>query len=204
MKSRFRTILPCVAVLSLAITAPSMASANDSALVIFGAAIRISQAQAMKAGADYYAAIGMGQQAQQYERLANDFSSGSLGGEGGVKTFVQANLALSSDISELQAAGALPTAQERALAGKAEEEFAVAKTAMVAAVASGIYAAVDSEGSVLQKIILTATLASIALRVNQSLDTVSQVSRAYRNFELGAANGFQDVSKELSPQFTDL
>ena len=201
----------CLAGFALFMTAaPQTALASNgnntqaAAFVIFYGTLKISQYQALHAASDYYEAIGMSQQAQQYLRLADDFQKGTLGGEDGIKTFTQANVNLANDIYELQAAGALPNAQQLQLAKRAEGEFSTAKLAMAAAIVSGIVAATQGNGNLFEKILITATLTTQAAHVNGALDNVSKAAEAYRTFELGGANGFQVVSKEALPAFAQL
>ena len=183
--------------------APAKAQ-EGAALAIFFGALSLTQSQGLSAAANYYDAIGMGREAQQYNRLAGDFKSGSLGGQGGVDTFIQANARLANDIYELQAAGAYPTARQRELAKRADEQLMVAKLAMVAAAASGVFAAVNSSGGTFEKIILGISLAAIGYKVGESIGNVIKASDAYRDFELGSASGFQVASKEIKPNFADL
>ena len=189
----------CLAGFALFMTAaPQTALASNgnntqaAAFAIFYGTLKISQYQ------------GMSQQAQQYLRLADDFQKGTLGGEDGIKTFTQANVNLANDIYELQAAGALPNAQQLQLAKRAEGEFSTAKLAMAAAIVSGIVAATQGNGNLFEKILITATLTTQAAHVNGALDNVSKAAEAYRTFELGGANGFQVVSKEALPAFAQL
>ena len=181
---------------ALAYAAPAKAGGQEAALIIFYGALKVSQSQAIKAAANYYDAVGFGAQAQKYNRLADDFSSGTLGGADGVKTFTQASAALQSDIYELQAYGAVPNARQRDLAEKADSQFAVAKVAMLAAVVSGTLAALNCDCNALEKIMIGIVLAAQASTVTQSLTQVMEASKAYKTLELGGSNGFQEVSKE--------
>jgi hypothetical protein len=181
---------------ALAYAAPARAGGQEAALVIFYGALKVSQSQAIKAAANYYDAVGFGAQAQKYNRLADDFSSGTLGGADGVKTFTQASAALQSDIYELQAYGAVPNARQRELAEKADGQFAVAKVAMLAAVVSGTFAALNCDCNALEKIMIGIVLAAQASTVTGSLTQVMEASKAYKTLELGGSNGFQEVSKE--------
>jgi hypothetical protein len=181
---------------ALAYAAPAKAGGQETALIVFYGALKISQSQAIKAAANYYDAVGFGAQAQRYNRLADDFSSGTLGGADGVKTFTQASAALQSDIYELQAYGAVPNARQRELAEKADGQFAVAKVAMLAAVVSGTFAALNCDCNALEKIMIGIVLATQASTVTGSLTQVMEASKAYRTLELGGSNGFQEVSKE--------
>ncbi len=181
---------------ALACAVPARAGGQETALIIFYGALTVSQSQAIKAAANYYEAVGFGAQAQKYNRLANDFSSGTLGGADGVKTFTQASAALQSDIYELQAYGAVPSARQKELAEKADAQFAVAKVGMLAAIVSGTAAALNCDCSTLEKIVIGVVLAAQASTVTESLVQVMEASKAYKTLELGGANGFQDVSKE--------
>ncbi len=181
---------------ALAYAAPAKAGGQEAALIVFYGALKISQSQAIKAAANYYDAIGFGAQAQKYNRLADDFSSGTLGGADGVKTFTQASAALQSDIYELQAYGAVPNARQRELAEKADGQFAVAKVAMMAAAVSGTLAALNCDCNTLEKIVIGVMLAAQASTVTDSLTQVMEASKAYKTLELGGSNGFQEVSKE--------
>jgi len=201
-------VILLVAAPLIALSVPKVARAADNgqavAIVIFYGALAISQSQAMQAASHYYDAIGMDQQAQQYLRLANDFKSGTLGGEDGVKTFAQANANLASDILELQAIGAFPNARQLELAKKADSEFTAAKIAMTAAIVSGTATVLQGKQSLFEKIALGIVMGAQGYKVNQSLEEVSKASQAYRNLELGAANGFQIISKEALPAFAQL
>ncbi|OXE37473.1 MAG: hypothetical protein CGW95_01320 [Phenylobacterium zucineum] len=181
---------------ALAYAAPARAGGQETALIIFYGALKVSQSQAIMAAANYYDAVGFGAQAQKYNRLANDFSSGTLGGADSVKTFTQASAALQNDIYELQAYGAVPNAHQKELAEKADGQFAVAKVAMLAAVASGTAAALNCDCNTLEKIVIGVALAIQANTVVESLNRVMEAARAYRTLELGDSNGFQEVSKE--------
>jgi len=180
------------------------AKADGEALVIFYASLKIAQSQAMKAAANYYQAIDMGQQAQQYNSLASAIESGSLGGENGVKTFIQASANLENDIYEMQAMGVYPDARQRELAKKANKQFAMAKIALVAAIASGTYTALNSGGNMFEKILLGAIIATEAGKISSSLKSVSRAAKAYRNLQIGGSNGFRVASKEVQPQFAEL
>lgn len=172
------------------------ADGQQAAILIFYGSLAVAQSQALKASANYYQAIGMGQRGQEMLRLASDLESGSLGGGDGVKTFSQVSSRLESDILELQAIGAMPTAKQKELAGKARQQFTLARVAMIAAIASGTKAALDSEGNTLQKLVLGVAFAAQAALVLKSLDRVSSAAKAYETFDLGASNGFQPVSKQ--------
>lgn len=181
---------------ALAYAAPARAGGQETALIVFYGALKVSQSQAIKAAANYYDAVGFGAQAQKYNRLADDFSRGTLGGADGVKTFTQASAALQSDIYELQAYGAVPNARQRELAEKADGQFAVAKVAMLAAVVSGTVAALNCDCNTLEKIVIGVVLAAQASTVTESLTQVMEAAKAYRTLELGNSNGFQEVSKQ--------
>ena len=180
------------------------ARADETALIVFYGSLQIAQSQALKASSNYYKAIGMGARGQDMLRLAADFEHGSLGGADGVKTFAQVSDRMESDILELQAVGALPTAQQKALADQARQQMAVAKTSMVVAIAAGTKAALDVEGDTLKKILLGVLLAAEAAKVLESINQVSAAAKAYQTFELGGSNGFQVVSKECQPAFAAL
>ena len=202
-KLKFAVTVVFVAIPLCFSMAPAKAQ-EGAALGIFFGALSLAQSQVVSAEANYYDAIGMGKEAQQYNRLAQDFKSGSLGGQGGVDTFTQVNARLANDIYELQAAGAYPTVRQRELAKRADEQLLIAKLAIVAAAASGAFAAVNSNGSVLEKILLGVSLAAIGIKVGNSVGDVIEASNAYRDFELGSASGFQTASKEIMPKFLDL
>ena len=206
---RARVCVTAGVVLFLGVAPQAAIAANGNntqaaAFAIFYGTLKISQSQALHAASDYYDAIGMSQQAQQYLRLADDFQKGTLGGEDGIKTFTQANVNLANDIYELQAAGTLPNARQLQLAKRAEGEFSTAKLAMAAAITSGIVAATQGNGNLFEKIAIGAVLGIQASRVSGALDNVSKAAEAYRTFELGGANGFQIVSKEAMPAFAQL
>lgn len=206
-KAMIKMFLKPIAALLFAISIllpAAPAKAGGEGLLVFYASIKIAQSQAMKAAANYYEAIGMGQQAQQFTRLAADFESGSLGGENGVKTFTQASANLENDIYELQALGVYPDARQREMAKKANQQFTVAKIALVAAIASGTLTALNGDGGMLEKIMLGAIIAAEASKVSGAMKSVSRAAKAYRNFQIGANNGFQVVSKEVQPQFVEL
>ena len=156
------------------------ADGQQAAILIFYGSLAVAQSQALKASANYYQAIGMGQRGQEMLRLASDLESSRL----------------ESDILELQAIGAMPTAKPKELAGKARQQFTLARVAMIAAIASGTKAALDSEGNTLQKLVLGVAFAAQAALVRKSLDGVSSAAKAYETFDLGASNGFQPVSKQ--------
>lgn len=181
---------------ALAYAAPARAGGQETALIIFYGALMVSQSQAIKAAANYYDAVGFEAQAQKYNRLADDFSSGTLGGADGVKTFTQASVALQSDIYELQAYGAVPNARQKELAEKANGQFAVAKVALLAAVASGTAAALTCDCNTIEKILIGVLLAAQASTVTESLTQVMRAANDYKTLELGGSNGFQEVSKE--------
>lgn len=207
LKRTVRSLRGGLLALALAVApamTPTVASAQEAALVIFYGSLKVAQSQALNAAANYYQAIGMGQRGQEMLRLASDLEQGTLGGADGVKAFSQVSERLEGDILELQAVGAAPTAQQKELARKARQQFTVARVAMVAAVASGAKVAIDAEGNAMQKILLGVILAAQAAEVLQALDRVSGAAKAYETFELGESNGFQVVSKEALPAFAAL
>lgn len=199
-----RLILTVLFIAPLALISTPAKADQQTTLLVFYGSLKVAQVGALKASANYYKAIGMGARGQEMMRLAADFESGSLGGANGVKTFAQCSERMEADILELQAIGAAPTAQQLALAKTASQQFAVAKVAMVAAIASGIKLALDSEGNGLQKILIGALVAGEASKVMKSINQVSKAARAYRTFELGKSNGFQSVSKEAMPALASL
>jgi len=61
---------------ALAYAAPARAGGQETALIIFYGALKVSQSQAIKAAANYYDAVGFGAQAQKYNRLAEALRQG--------------------------------------------------------------------------------------------------------------------------------
>jgi len=200
----FRRAFAALLALPLIMMAQPAKAGGALDVALFYTAINVSQAKALQASADYYEAIGMSAQAQNFNRLAADMRSGSLGGADGVKTFVRCSEAVGRDIQELEAAGVYPTARQVELAKKARGELNVAKVALVASVALGTKAVLDSEGNVFAKVALGVLIAAEASRVLSAIRQVNQVADGYRAFQLGAATGFQVASREVQPQFADL
>ncbi|HWU02557.1 MAG TPA: hypothetical protein VN222_07470, partial [Novosphingobium sp.] len=87
---------------------------------------------------------------------------------------------------------------------KARGQLAVAKVALVAAVAVGTKTVVSSEGNMFVKIAMGALVGAEAAKVIGALNRVNQAANAYKSYQLGGANGFQVASKEALPQFADL
>lgn len=199
-----QTICAFFLAISLIFVATPARASGEAELVIFYGALKLSQSQAMKATANYYDAIGMGSKAQRYTNLANGFAGGSLGGSEGIETFVQSSAAVERDIYELQALGAYPTARQKELAKKAREQLGVARLAIVVAIAAGTKGVLECDCNTLKKIMLAALAAAEAGKVLSALDRVSKASKAYDNFRLGGANGFQVVSSEAKSQFVQL
>lgn len=199
-----RSIFALFTAISLFFVATPARASGEVELVVFYGALKLSQSQAMKATANYYQAIGMGAKAQQYTNLANGFAGGSLGGSEGIETFVQSSAAVERDIYELQALGAYPTARQKELAKKAREQLGVARVALFVAIAAGTKGVLQCDCNALRKILLAALAAAEAGKVISALDRVSKASKAYDNFQLGGANGFQVVSSEAKSQFIQL
>lgn len=182
---------------------PSVARANDTALAIFLGALKVSQVQAMRATADYYDAIGFGAEAQATSGLANRLESGSLGGDDAIQAFQTSTIALKARIDDYRARGRVPTMQQLELARKAKAKLDSANVALGVAIAAGIVAAVDG-GNFLEKIAKAALFTAIGSSLTKPLGEAREAARLYNELTLSGEPGFQEVSKELQPQFAAL
>ncbi|MEI6486799.1 MAG: hypothetical protein WCO11_11095 [Sphingomonadales bacterium] len=194
----FKAILVCAALLT-----STVARANDVATVAFFAALKIAQVQAMRATADYYQAIGVGVEAQQTTGLANRLENGGLGGDDSVQAFQASALGLKARIDDYRARGKIPTAQQLELARKAKAKLDSADVALGAAIAAGIVAAIDG-GNFLEKLAKTAIFTGIALKMTEPFGAARDAARQYTELKLSGESGFQEVSKNLKPSFSDL
>ena len=197
-KMFFKAALACAMLLT-----PALARANEVATVAFLGALKVAQVQAMRATADYYAAIGVGVEAQQTTGLANRLERGGLGGEDSIQAFQSAADGLKARIDDYRARGKIPTAQQLELARKAKAKLDSADVALGVAVAAGIVAAVDG-GNFLEKIAKAAVFTGIALKMTQPFGAARDAARQYTELRLSGETGFQDVSKGLQPAFSDL
>ncbi len=197
-KMFFKATLACAMLLT-----PTLTRANEVATVAFLGALKVAQVQAMRATADYYAAIGIGVEAQQTTGLANRLENGGLGGEDSVQAFQSAAYGLKARIDDYRARGKIPTAQQLELARKAKAKLDSADVALGVAVAAGIVAAVDG-GNFLEKIAKAAVFTGIALKMTQPFGAARDAARQYTELRLSGETGFQAVSKGLQPAFADL
>ena len=197
-KMFFKATLACAMLLT-----PTLTRANEVATVAFLGALKVAQVQAMRATADYYAAIGIGVEAQQTTGLANRLENGGLGGEDSIQAFQSASYGLKARIDDYRARGKIPTAQQLELARKAKAKLDSADVALGVAVAAGIVAAVDG-GNFLEKIAKAAVFTGIALKMTQPFGAARDAARQYTELQLSGETGFQDVSKGLQPAFADL
>lgn len=202
--SKLKSFLAALFALPM-LVAPSAAKAQSAAgILIFYGAIKLSEAQAVRATANYYEAIGMSAQAQKYTRLAADFQSGSLGGSDGIKAFVQCSNSVERDISELQAAGVYPTERQKELVKKARAQLTTAKVALGAAVVAGTATVLNSGDNMFVKIAMGVIMAAESAKVLGAIKRVHEVAHTYDSYQLGGSNGFQIASKDVQPQFVDL
>ena len=182
---------------------PALIRANEVATVAFLGALKVAQVQAMRATADYYAAIGVGVEAQQTTGLANRLETGGLGGEDSIQAFQSAAYGLKARIDDYRARGKIPTAQQLELARKAKAKLDSADVALGVAVAAGVVAAVDG-GNFLEKMAKAAILTGIALKMTEPFGAARDAARQYTELRLSGETGFQVVSTELQPAFADL
>jgi hypothetical protein len=199
----FSKILAGLFALPLLFSAPA-ARADDAAIGIFLASVAVAQAEAMRAQANYYEAIGYAQKAQDTLKIAEGYKNGSFGGNEGVNTFVATSAALTNDIYQLEAIGAPLDAAQRQKAKKAKQQLVVAKVAFIAALASGTVMVLKSDGNFLQKLALGAVVGVTVAKLSKSMKEVSRAAKAFGTISLGRTGGFQIVSKELAPGFADL
>ena len=69
---------------ALAYAAPARAGGQETALIVFYGALKVSQSQAIKAAANYYDAVGFGAQAQQiflFEPQVGTWGNSAIGGQ---------------------------------------------------------------------------------------------------------------------------
>jgi len=182
---------------------PSSARADDTALGVFYAALKISQVQATRATADYYDALGFGAEAQRTTGLENQLDSGNLGGNEGIDAFSASTGHLVVLIDDLRARGAIPTQLQLERAKAAEAKLDSANAALAIAVVAGTVAALDG-GNLLEKIAKGALLAAAAAKMTEPLGEARRAARAYNNLTLSGEPGFLAVSSQLQPAFKDL
>ena len=151
------------------LVAAQPARANEAALGVFLASVAVAQAEAMRAEANYYEAIGYAQKAQDVLKLADGYKNGTFGGDEGVNTFVATSDALTNDINQLEASGAPLDAAQRQKAKKAKQQLAVAKVAFIAALASGAVMVLKSDGNFMQKLALGAVVGVTVAKLSKSM-----------------------------------
>lgn len=199
----FSKILAGLFAIPLFFSAPA-ARADDTAIAVFLASVAVAQAEAVRAQASFYDAIGYAQQAQKTMKIADGFKNGSFGGNEGISTFTATSAALTNDIYDLEARGVPLDEQQRLKVKKAKKQLAVAKVAFVAALASGTIMVLKSDGNFIQKLALGAAVGVVVAKLSKSMKEVSRAAKAFGTVSLGRSGGFKMVSKELAPEFATL